>query len=328
MCEEDPTMKCRVSVVVPAYNGEQFIGECIQSVLDQDFRDFELIVVDDGSKDATSEIVEKFVQEDSRVRLVHHEGRVNLGVSKSRNLGVKKSSGEWIAFLDADDQYLPKKLSQQVALMEANKNLVLSHTGILYGETLENASPRNSWNDHAEKLGQYIFNERKDFLQRNPICLSTTMVKRNVLLDLDLAYPQMFQLEDWVMCILLSTKGSFLAIGEPLTFYRKHPSQFMASFSTDPLVKNYGGLEMCLALLSRVSCEKIRERIKHRMGVLIHELAQCYSSRDLASDPEGLFNQSSEIDYWKQRAQKSEKSWGQLAIRIARKISQKFRLSR
>lgn len=318
-------MSLQVSVVVPAYNGEQFVGECIQSVLDQEFKDFELIVIDDGSEDMTSDIVEKFVASDSRVRLLHHEGHVNQGVSKSRKLGVRSASAEWIAFLDADDRYLPKKLSRQVALMEENKNIVLSHTGVLYGEKLKTASANNSWSESAENLNEYRFNDRNDFLARNPVCLSTTMVRRDTLLDLDLAYPQMFQLEDWVMCVLLSMRGNFLAISDPLTFYRKHPAQFMASFSTDPLVKNYGGLEMCLALLSRIQCGKTRESIKNRIGVLLNELAQAYASRDLASDTQSIFEQSSETDYWKQRARKAEESWGTLALQISKKLFEKFR---
>lgn len=317
-------MSCRVSVVVPAYNGEQFIEECIQSVLDQDFQDFELIVVNDGSKDATSEIVENFAARDARVQLLHHEGRVNLGVSKSRKLGVQSSKGEWIAFLDADDQYLPSKLSRQVALAEASRNIVLSHTGVFYGEDLENSKSSNVWTHRAEELGEYNFSKRDDFLQRNPICLSTTMVRRKVLLEMNLGYPQMFQVEDWVMCVLLSAKGNFLAIPEPLSFYRKHASQFMAGFSSDPLIKNFGGLEMCLALATRVECEDTRKKIRSRIGVLLHELAQCYSSNGLASDAQILFDRSSETDYWKQRAIKAENSWRKLFPRIARKIADKI----
>lgn len=104
-----------ISVIIPLYNKEQIIEKCIQSVLTQDYDDFEVVIVNDGSTDRSAEIVMGI--EDSRIRLIEQE---NGGPSKARNTGVKNSKGEWIVFLDADDEFLPGALSVFYALIEQN----------------------------------------------------------------------------------------------------------------------------------------------------------------------------------------------------------------
>ncbi|MBN1360267.1 MAG: glycosyltransferase [Sedimentisphaerales bacterium] len=106
-----------ISVVIPAYNAERFIRRTIDSVLAQTYRDFELIVVDDGSTDDTREVVESY---GSRVCYIYQK---NAGDGPARNTGIAAAKGEWIAFLDHDDEWLPNKLELQVALLERNPEL-------------------------------------------------------------------------------------------------------------------------------------------------------------------------------------------------------------
>ena len=106
----------RVSVFIPAYNREDLIGDAVGSVLAQTFRDFELIVVDDGSTDRTCAIVEAFG--DPRVRLVSNGA--NLGIPISRNRGLELARGDYLAILDSDDRMLPERLRRQVAFLDAN----------------------------------------------------------------------------------------------------------------------------------------------------------------------------------------------------------------
>ena len=101
-----------VSVIIPTYNRDEFIGETIQSVLDQTFRDFEIIIIDDGSTDGTADVVKTF--SDDRVKYIYQENR---GRSNARNHGLKKAAGRYIAFLDSDDLYLPGKLELQVVYL-------------------------------------------------------------------------------------------------------------------------------------------------------------------------------------------------------------------
>jgi len=110
----------KVSVVIPAYNAEKFIAETIQSVLNQAFQDFEVFVVNDGSKDKTPEIVQEFCSKDKRVQLINKE---NSGVSDTRNLGMSMAKGEYIALLDADDLWLPSYLEKKVHFLDNHKDI-------------------------------------------------------------------------------------------------------------------------------------------------------------------------------------------------------------
>ena len=90
----------KVSVIVPVYKVEKYIGKCIESILSQTFKDFELILVDDGSPDSSGAICDQYAQKDSRIQVIH---KTNGGVSSARNVGISKSNGEWLCFVDSDD---------------------------------------------------------------------------------------------------------------------------------------------------------------------------------------------------------------------------------
>ena len=88
------------SIIVPVYNVEQYLENCINSVLNQSYRNFQLILVDDGSKDSSGEICDRFAQKDSRVKVMHKQ---NAGVSGARNTGIEIATGQFICFIDSDD---------------------------------------------------------------------------------------------------------------------------------------------------------------------------------------------------------------------------------
>ena len=107
----------KVSVVIPCYNQARFLGEAIQSVLSQGYTDFEIIVVDDGSKDGTEEVASGYAKEDSRVRLIRQENR---GLPEARNRGLAESGGEYVVFLDSDDRLVGEALEVGVRELEAH----------------------------------------------------------------------------------------------------------------------------------------------------------------------------------------------------------------
>jgi glycosyltransferase involved in cell wall biosynthesis len=109
-----------VSVIMPAYNVEPYIGDAIRSALAQTYTDFELIVVDDGSKDATAEIVTDLARQDARITLVRQSNR---GLAGARNSGLRASRGEFFALLDSDDLWEPEFLAQQVAILRARPDV-------------------------------------------------------------------------------------------------------------------------------------------------------------------------------------------------------------
>ena len=103
-----------VSVIVPAYNAEAFIGDTLDSIINQTYTNLEVLVVDDGSQDRTPEIVESIAQKDPRVILLRQS---NAGVAAARNLAIQKSTGDYIAPIDADDIWYPQKLEKQMQCM-------------------------------------------------------------------------------------------------------------------------------------------------------------------------------------------------------------------
>lgn len=107
-----------VSIIMPNWNCEQFVGETIHSVQSQSYQNWELIIIDDSSQDGSSDIIKSFAKEDNRVKLL--QNNKNLGAAESRNLGLREAKGKWIAFLDSDDLWMPNKLEKQLEFMVAN----------------------------------------------------------------------------------------------------------------------------------------------------------------------------------------------------------------
>lgn len=121
-----------LSVIIPVYNAEQTLRECVDSVLAQDYTDFELILVDDGSKDSSLRMCEEFTLSDSRVKVIHKK---NGGVSSARNRGIEEAQGEWIGFIDADDYIAPSYFSELPLLR--GDIIIGSYKNIVNGEVEE-----------------------------------------------------------------------------------------------------------------------------------------------------------------------------------------------
>ena len=103
-----------ISVIIPVYNSEKYVGACIESVLKQDYRDFELILVNDGSTDKSISVCNYYAQQDTRIRVFDQP---NQGVSHSRNMGIKKANGEFLTFVDSDDLIEQSYLLKMINLL-------------------------------------------------------------------------------------------------------------------------------------------------------------------------------------------------------------------
>ena len=113
-----------VSIIMPSYNTGKYIAAAINSVIEQTYQNWELLIVDDGSSDNTDEIVELYL-EDQRIK--YFKNKKNRGAAVSRNRALKKAKGKWIAFLDSDDLWKPEKLKKQISFMKKN-NYLFSYT--------------------------------------------------------------------------------------------------------------------------------------------------------------------------------------------------------
>lgn len=184
----------KISVIIPAYNAERFIAETIQSVLNQTFQDFELIVLNDGSKDKTPEIVQEFCNKDERVKLIN---KPNTGVSDTRNMGMRIAQGEYIAFLDADDLYLPTYLEKKFHFLEKNIDYQFVYSDFIHIDEVGNEINIETikwhenifkgileWNGISSCPGHFFF--RKTCLKKNLFFATklSTLADRHFLLQL------------------------------------------------------------------------------------------------------------------------------------------------
>lgn len=122
-------MEPLVSIITPSYNSKEFIGETIESVLNQTYKNWEMLIVDDYSTDNSFEIIKKYTQKDSRIK--YFKNKKNRGPAISRNIGIEIAKGKYIAFLDSDDFWDKEKLKYQIEFMERNK-LLITHTDYFF----------------------------------------------------------------------------------------------------------------------------------------------------------------------------------------------------
>ncbi len=207
-----------VSVIVPAYNAEAFIEQTLNSVLSQTHRNIEVLVVDDGSQDRTAEIVKSLAQRDKRVILLQ---QLNKGVAATRNLAIQKSSGEYIAPIDADDVWVPQKLEKQVqSMLEAEPSVGLVYAwSVLIDEQGLPTGKYGKSNHEGEvytKLlyGNFIGNASAPLIRR--ACL-----ERVGYYNCKLKEQNGQGLEDWDLYLRLAECYQFRVVPEFLVGYRQ-----------------------------------------------------------------------------------------------------------
>ena len=177
-----------VSVVMPAYNAEKYISEAIESILNQTFRDFEFIIIDDGSKDKTWEIIQDYAKNDNRVIPVKNEE--NLKICKTLNKGILMSRGEYIVRMDSDDWSYPERIEKQVSYMTSHPDVVISGGNIeVCDEGLDVIHNREYPSDDADI--------RKVFFRYNPFCHPSTIYKSDIAKEIGLYNPTLYDAEDY-----------------------------------------------------------------------------------------------------------------------------------
>lgn len=201
--------KALVSVIMPAYNAAGYIAESIRSVQQQSFEDWELLVIDDASKDGTSEIVEALRAEDSRIKL--HVLPTNQGAGFSRNIGIKAATGDYISFLDADDLWKPHKIQTQLDLMK-NENVQVCFS------SYELIDERGKSLQKQIKALQFL--PFKKLKKANYIGNLTGMYNASELGKI--FCPLIRKRQDWGLWLLAVEKAGFAkGIEEPLAIYRE-----------------------------------------------------------------------------------------------------------
>lgn len=215
-------MKPLVSIILPAYNSAKYLSLTIESLLNQTYTNFELLIIDDGSTDNTSQIIDSY--KDSRIKHIKNDG--NKGLIYTLNKGIELANGEFIARIDADDICLPKRLEKQVQFLEENKNIALVATQI---QTID---------EHGNNSGNWPLDIQKT---------TTTSIKKRMAWENCIAHPSiMFRAaiiknyrysihqkntEDYALWLELLADGFLIAkIPEQLLLYRVHTQSITVSF--------------------------------------------------------------------------------------------------
>jgi glycosyltransferase involved in cell wall biosynthesis len=165
-----------ISVVMPVLNGEKYIGEAVKSVLNQTFKKFELIIINDGSTDNTLKVIDQF--KDKRIRIIINEK--NLGLVKAINKGIFAAKGKYIARCDADDINKEDRFKKQIDFLEKNSNYVLVGSTVELidelGKKIDESLVRKGYNSLPITDAQI----RKEVLVRNPISHPSIMIRKSL----------------------------------------------------------------------------------------------------------------------------------------------------
>lgn len=214
-----------ISVIIPVYNGEQFLHETLDSVFAQTYTNIEVIVIDDGSTDKSAEIIKRY----PAVRYIPQENR---GVGKARNTGIKSSSGDYIALLDQDDLWLPEKLKIQVEIALRNQKsgiffcdgVMFSSDGLISSHLLDQDIIRDLGNAQNMQVTKKFFYKR--LLKNNPIgCNSQELIPRSTIAEIGLLAERRTNYSAaYDYYLRIATKYPFTFHGDSLVRYRYHRS--------------------------------------------------------------------------------------------------------
>jgi len=197
-----------ITVIIPVYNGEKTIRETIESVLNQTYSNFELLVINDESTDSTLDLLASI--QDPRLKVFSY---INAGVSASRNRGLSHASGEFIAFLDADDLWTPDKLEAQVKALQQNPQAAVAY----------------SWFDYIDESGQFLRNGCRtttsgdlyqEFLISQFFNISSSLIRTQALLEVGNFDESLTHGEDWDLFLRLAARYHFVAIPSVQISYR------------------------------------------------------------------------------------------------------------
>lgn len=209
----------RVTVLMPVYNGGEYLREAIESILGQTFRDFDFLIIDDGSTDRSAEVIGAY--QDTRIRSVHNE--TNLGLIATLNKGLDLAEGEFVCRMDQDDISLPERLTRQVAFMENRPEVAVC--GSWFRKFGAGSSKVVRWRTDPDGI-------RCGLLFDSMVGHPTVMLRRDFLRKYDLRYdPAYMNAEDFALWVKVAEHADLANLGEVLLNYRVHPAQITQSAS-------------------------------------------------------------------------------------------------
>ena len=242
-----------ISVVIPSYNRKDFLKRSIDSAINQTKKPLEIIVVDDGSTDGTETMIK------SDYDFVKFIKQKNKGVSAARNIGIKVSIGEWICFLDSDDEWKKDKLEKQINAMKSNPGYKFFHTNEIW---IKNGLKINQKKKH-KKYGGHIFDKCLDMCRISP---SSVMIDKTVFDEVGNFNENLFVCEDYELWLRICDKYRVFFIDEPLIIkYGGHQGQLSYSIES---IEN----QRIKALEYLISGNLNRKNKRHAIQMLLSKL--------------------------------------------------------
>ena len=208
-------MTPRVSVCIPSYNYASYLPETLDSILAQTYPDYEIIVVDDASKDDSQAVAEGYAgRYPNKVRVFTHPGRVNKGISATCNLAIEQARGEYLAWLGSDDAWYPEKLARQVDELDLNPGVGLTYS---YADIVDSKGEKT-----GEKMGRDMTHDLLPMLVAGNFVPHLTAFHRRACLEKTGYYDETLQYSDWEMWLKMANYFRFSFIDQPLAMYRVH----------------------------------------------------------------------------------------------------------
>ena len=221
-----------ISIILTSYNYARYISESIESILNQDFFNWELVIVDDGSTDNSVQVIQEYVKTDSRIKLYQHENNVNKGLAESIKLGLSKCSNEWVVFLESDDTLTKDSISKRYDIVNSNPDVDFVFSNF---ETIEDELISNKILDYIKGRESDDFSLNKSGLVKNfekliatgniILTFSIVMVKKSILESCDFNSPLRCSLDYFLWSQLADKNIYYLA--EKLTYWRMHSDSYM-----------------------------------------------------------------------------------------------------
>lgn len=240
----------KISVVMPVLNGEKYLAEAIESILNQTFQDFEFIIVDDGSTDRTPEILQSYAQKDPRIQILTNP--INRGIGYSRNRGIALSRGEYIANMDADDWCLPERFEKQVNFMDSHPDVAVLGTACVI---VANDGKSQRKLVHPSQPGLI----RWHLLYGVPVIQPSTIIRKKVFENPDLLYDEgVPPAEDYALWVKLAPNYKFSNLRDILYRYRWHESNISV---TKILAQQNYAQEISQKQVFQITGEEIPKRL-------------------------------------------------------------------
>lgn len=253
------------TIVMPVYNHEQYVGEAIQSVRDQIFQDWELIIVDDGSVDRSGEIIDQHAGADARIRAIH---QANTGQGAARNNAIALARGQWMAYVDSDDKYLPETLQQHFDYIQAHPDakFIYGYRHRLNEDGTVTELPPGEYQSRITGVRDLF---QKTFLSQLCVCYKRELLEKAGTFD-----PQLWCVDDYELNLRIGLYTQFEPIGLPTGLRRRHQANISVQTGRSRMlevgvlrrwVEKLGGKELIDAHI-----------VKRRLGKLYYSAGRQY----------------------------------------------------